>query len=100
MSADRGTVEVILQLDPGAAAAAKAAGAVRAIDIGQSAVLRRAEELGAAIRPQHPDAIDPGLSGFFVAVVASQEEARSLIKTMLGMEGVEAAYIKPQPAMP
>jgi hypothetical protein len=60
-----------------------------------SSVLVAARQVGAALAPQHPGAVDPPLSSYFVARVAERDAAETLISALLALREVEAAYLKP-----
>lgn len=63
-------------------------------------IAEHARQFGATLQPQHPDTGDPDLSGYFVLAAPSPEHAERLIETLRDLNGIEAAYLKPQPAMP
>jgi hypothetical protein len=91
------SVDVVVRLRADVASGVRGAGGGVAAARGVDAAVRR---FGGTLRPQHPGAGDPALGGYFVAEAPSAEAARALAADLLGLDGVEAAYVKPQAAMP
>jgi len=60
-----------------------------------SSVRAAARQAGATITPQHPGVDDPALSSYFVADVADQAAAESLVSALLALPEVDGAYLKP-----
>ncbi len=60
------------------------------------------EELGLELKPVHPGAEDPLLAPFFTAEVPDAVAVDEIIASLLQLESVEAAYVKPpaEPAAP
>jgi hypothetical protein len=57
-------------------------------------------ELGIALRPLHPGALDPTLRRYFVAEVPDSSANDSALQRLRSSPGVLAAYVKPADAMP
>lgn len=55
---------------------------------------------GSALQPVHPGAVHPVLAPFFFADVADEAAATEVVEQLRGMEGVEAAYLRPDNQMP
>lgn len=58
------------------------------------------ERFGATLAPVHSDSTDADLDRYFNVVAASSEEAEAIARALHGLDGVEAAYVKPLPSMP
>lgn len=56
--------------------------------------------LGVAMRPQHPDVDDPGLSRYFVAEVRDRDQGARVVAALTALHIVTAAYAKPQAEPP
>jgi hypothetical protein len=93
-------VDVIVILDTEASKAARGADTSAQARTAANTIEQQARQFGATLRPQHPDTDDPDLSGYFVLAVPSDKDAGQLVEELLGLSGVEGAYLKPQPAMP
>ena len=91
-------VEVVVQLEPAAAAKLRN-GPSSDSDI---APLRRVlEELGMTLRPQHPDVDDPELTRFFVGETRDWDDDGSrAVAALTALHVVTAAYAKPPAALP
>ena len=100
MPPESGPVDIVVLLAAEASQAARGKSSSNEAKKAADAIVGKATRLGTALRPQHPDTDDPELSGYFVLVAPSAEDAENIIKMLLDMEGVEAAYLKPQPALP
>lgn len=100
MPPENGPVDVIVLLEAEASQAVRGKKSSDQAESAADAILDKANRLGAALRPQHPDTEDPELSGYFLLVAPSAEDAKNIINMLLEMDGVEAAYLKPQPALP
>jgi hypothetical protein len=89
-------VIVMLRADTSAAARGAPSGDLAVAE----AVAATVERFSGQLQPQHPDTDDPGLSAYYVATVPTVREAEALAAELRDTAGVEAAYVKPQPAMP
>jgi hypothetical protein len=67
---------------------------------GSEEILRTARELGVDLRPIHPGATDPYLAPFFYTEVADRATADRVIARFKQCQGAEAAYWKPEGALP
>lgn len=57
-------------------------------------------QLRGQLRPQHLETDDPTPKPYFILELTSADAAKQSVTELLGIDGVEAAYIKPQPALP
>lgn len=99
MPSDR-TVDVVVRLRPDVAQAARGGAAAPAAAAAARSIGEAVGRAGGEMRPQHPGSPDPALGGYFLVGAPSADAAGELASGLLGMDGVEAAYVKPQPAMP
>jgi hypothetical protein len=94
-------IEVVIRLRSDVAQAARGnATAPASAAAAAGALQQRVRRFGGDLRPQHLASADPGLAGYFVASVASASAAECLAAEIRSLDGVEAAYVKPPPAMP
>ncbi|WP_407519667.1 hypothetical protein [Methylobacterium oryzisoli] len=55
---------------------------------------------GGVARPQHPQIADPLLSRYFIVSGVPSDRQDAVIAALLKVDGVEAAYAQPTPALP
>ncbi|HEX8524061.1 MAG TPA: hypothetical protein VF669_17540 [Tepidisphaeraceae bacterium] len=87
---------VAVQLHPELAAALNGAGKHR----GAVRVRAAAKRAGARLVAMHPNVNDPQLAKWFYADVPSSADAQKLASELQQVEGVEAAYAKPDAEPP
>jgi hypothetical protein len=63
-------------------------------------LLKTAAELHLSLVPLHPGVEDPQLTTYFTAEVADHAQVQEVISRLRQCHAVEAAYVKPQDAMP
>lgn len=90
-------MEITLQLTPQAAQALQRHDAT---DAAVQSLLHVAEEIGAALRPMHPDGADPSLQVFYLADMPDTPQGEQGITRLRRCEAITAAYVKPDDAPP
>lgn len=65
-----------------------------------TAVAEAVDRFGGSISPMHPGEMDPYLSRFFRVEVPASDQAEAAVRSLAGLDGVEAAYVKPPDALP
>ena len=63
-------------------------------------LLDAARDLGVRLQPLHPHVADPRLASYFIAEVPAGATAQQVIDGLGKCKAVEAAYVKPQDAIP
>jgi sugar phosphate isomerase/epimerase len=61
-------------------------------------ILESARELGVDLAPQHPGLDDPELSRYLAGPV--EDRAELAAERLRALDGVDAAYVQPTPALP
>lgn len=84
----------------GSEPAARPTGGGRASVAAPADVETIARRHGAELKRQHPDASDPELSRIWTCEVPDRRSGQRLAEDLLRSGAVEAAYIKPDDAMP
>lgn len=90
-------MELTLQLTPRAALALQQRDAA---DVDVQILLHVAGEIGAALRPMHPDVADPALQVFYLADVPDTPQSQRAITRLRTCAAIAAAYVKPDDAPP
>ena len=90
-------MEITLQLKPDVARALANRGP-RTKDLDE--LLNTAADLHVSFMPLHPRVEDPQLTTYFTTEVADPANVQEVISRLRQCRAVEAAYVKPQDAMP
>lgn len=61
---------------------------------------RRLQARGLSLKPMHPGVDDPQLASYFLLEVPEEDTAEEVMRELLQLPAVEAAYIKPPDALP
>ena len=65
-----------------------------------SDIVDATNRLGVTLRPLHPGSTDPALESIFIVNAKDGEHAKTVVSELQACPGIEAAYVKPPPAMP
>ena len=87
------TVQVTPELAPALRHEAPATERARAIE-------KTVQAAGLGLRPLHSGTTDATLSRYFAVDVPDAATAQRIAHELLGLDGVEAAYVKPPDALP
>jgi len=90
-------MEITLQLKPNVA---RALANREPLTEDSDELLKTAAELHLSLVPLHPGVEDPQLTTYFTAEVADHAHVQEVISRLRQCHAVEAAYVKPQDAMP
>ncbi len=92
-------IEIQLNVDTASAIRAR----THSIGSGGTAAERLATALtalGLELQPVHPGSVHPTLAPFFSIEVPDEAAARRVVDRLRAMEGVEAAYLRPDNELP
>lgn len=89
--------QLVVQLSP-SAAADLAAGEPKTS--AAQAVSRAVQSAGGTVSPMHPGTADPALASYFSVDLSGGESAADLAEKLNRLPSVEAAYVKPEDALP